>query len=205
MTRDVARNAAQHPPSPCHGASAMHLDTPGRLLSSALVAALLLSVACGHGPAGPRARGEAPTACPSDLLGAIGDPCSPEGATCGAATATGPGHLLMCTGGVWSELEVLAPPPPPPPPAPQRVDLSVFDRACSADADCELVRAASCGDCECEVDALPVRERPRYLAALREVACPPVAPMPPSGRPPCPACPSLAARCENGACAARPR
>ena len=179
-------------------------QAPARMVSYAVLGALLLGVACEKGPPTGRPPTNVETPCPIDLLGAAGGTCAPDETTCTGSNGAAFTHLLMCSGGVWAEMEA-APPPPVAPRAPQAVDLSAYDQTCRSNADCELVRAAPCGRCGCTRDPIAVRERERFTAARDAIACAPIDPSTPEGTLNCGGCPGYEAWCEHGSCAARTR
>jgi hypothetical protein len=70
--------------------------------------AIIAGIACTH-----TKDPTPPPASTSTSCGALGAPCSPEGASCSPTpVGTGWAHMLQCSGGTWHELEI-APLPPP--------------------------------------------------------------------------------------------
>lgn len=99
--------------------------------------------------------------------------------------------------------------PPAPAPAPAftrddpptlAVDMTRFDLACTADADCTTVRAAPCGACGCNSAPLAVRDLEAFRAQIAAISCPPP-PSTPSVH--CGGCPGYRGRCVEGTCTAR--
>jgi hypothetical protein len=86
-----------------------------------------------------------------------------------------------------------------PPPAP--IDLSGYDRSCSADSDCALVNPQPCAKCGCTDEPIAVKEQDRFRKAMSDVKCPDYDPWPDID---CGACMDYEAFCEAGQCQSRP-
>jgi hypothetical protein len=126
-----------------------------------LAALLLFLTACTRSPA------LGPDGCPKDLLAAQGSACSPESKTCGA-DPSGFTHLLMCSGGRWTEMEA-PPPPPPPPPPPSTGPTASYDTSCQYDDEC--VPAPGCCPTPCTSNVINQRGVGRATADLA-TSCP---------------------------------
>ena len=85
----------------------------------------------------------------------------------------------------------------PPPP----IDLSGYDRSCSADADCTVVHPQPCAKCGCTDDPIATKELTRFREAIGAVKCPDKDPWPDID---CGACMDYVAYCDAGQCKSKP-
>lgn len=88
---------------------------PFSVVLTGVLTGCCMSSGLGGGGGSASGTSSGSSGCPADELTAIGTACSPEGRLCGVSDPRFT-HFILCSNGVWVEME--APPPPPSPSGP---------------------------------------------------------------------------------------